>query len=66
MKINQPRIYISYMEDGNHVMRGPFHTVSPDGFDITGQKWQAYQVQTEALEFLRITVPWYHSILSAI
>ena len=60
MKTGKPCLFISYALDGQTVKRGPYYTASPDGMDP--QKWVAYQVQDENFQFLRITVPWYHSL----
>lgn len=61
---NGPHIYINYMEDGRHVSRGPYFTVSPDGVDP--MKWVAYKVQDATGCFDRITVPYYHSISAVV
>lgn len=57
---DRPRLYICYFENLEPVWRGPYWTLSPDG--VCPGQWFCYEVQTEQLQFERITVPWIHSI----
>lgn len=66
MKINKASLYICWMQDGEWIKKGPYHTITPQGCGlVTGENWITYEVQTENLEFQRLTVPYYyHSIFS--
>lgn len=58
-------LYITYMQDGEKVKKGPFWSVSFDGcgFPIY-QNWVAYKVQELNGYFHRIIIPTrYHSII---
>lgn len=60
-------LYIRYMEAGEEVQRGPYCSISPDGFGVViGQNWTAYQTIDERGKRFRIIIPEkYHSIISA-
>lgn len=59
-------MYITYMQDGEKVKKGPFWSVSWDGCGLPiGQNWVAYQVQEISGAFHRLIIPTkYHNIES--
>lgn len=63
---NVPTLYIGYrdVKANEFVKLGPFFTASPDGY-LAGE-WITYKVQTESLNFTRVTVPWHHTITGTV
>ena len=57
---SKPDLFICYQVDGKDAKLGPFFTATPDGCSVGG--WMSYKVQTENLEFTRVTVSWHHSL----
>lgn len=60
----KPALYVSYRENGKETRLGPFFTACPDGY-LAGE-WITYKVQTEKLNFTRITVPWHHTLMGMV
>ena len=59
-------VYISYFENLEKHILGPYLTISPNGQGAAiGDTWTQYEVQTPSGEFYNIAVPHqYHSIQS--
>lgn len=57
-------VYISYFENLEKHILGPYLTINPNGQGAAiGDTWTQYEVQTPSGEFCNITVPHqYHSI----
>ncbi len=66
MKVNKPHLYIKFRKNDQEIKLGPFFNMHCDGFDVTGYKWIAYEVQDENYQFRRIAVPIYATIESII
>lgn len=63
--VGTPRLFITYLDGKKSIKKGPYFTLSYDGSGaVIGQNWVAYQAFTQDLQFQRIIVPTYHSIIA--
>lgn len=57
----ETKMYITFMENGEHRYLGPYITITPDG--ARPLRSATYKVQTENGTFSRVSVPYYHMIV---
>ena len=62
--INEPHLYISYYQDGELIVHGPFYNAHFAKIDISARK-VTYQVQTKDRTFSEVSVPLFYHDLSA-